>query len=61
MRFGPLGAEAIVDAIHVNLIFKIMNRLANAFDSRWDPEHHVRVRAQVIHRISYRLPRFLMR
>ena len=53
--------EAIVDALHVNLIFNIMNRLANAFDFRWDSEQHVRVGAQVIHRISYRLPRFLVR
>jgi uncharacterized peroxidase-related enzyme len=53
--------EAIVDALHVNLIFNIMNRLANAFDFSWDSDEHVRVSAKVIHRISYRLPRLLMR
>jgi uncharacterized peroxidase-related enzyme len=53
--------EAIVDALHVNLIFNIMNRLANAFDFSWDSDQHVRVGAQVIHRISYRAPRILMR
>jgi hypothetical protein len=53
--------EAIVDALHVNLIFNIMNRLANAFDFSWDSEQHVRVGARVIHRISYRVPRLLMR
>ena len=53
--------EAIVDALHVNLIFNIMNRLANAFDFSWDSDQHVRVGAQVIHRISYRLPRILAR
>ena len=53
--------EAIVDALHVNLIFNIMNRLANAFDFSWDSDQHVRVGAQVIHRISYRPLRILMR
>jgi hypothetical protein len=53
--------EAIVDALHVNLIFNIMSRLANAFDFSWDSEQHVRAGTQVIHRISYRLPRILMR
>jgi hypothetical protein len=38
-----------------------LNRLANAFDFSWDSDQHVRVGAQVIHRISYRLPRILMR
>jgi hypothetical protein len=38
-----------------------MNRLANAFDFAWDSDDHVRLSAKVIHRISYRLPCFLMR
>jgi AhpD family alkylhydroperoxidase len=61
VRAAGVPDEAIVDALHVNLIFNIMNRLANAFDFQWDSEQHVRVGAQVIHRISYRLPRILMR
>ena len=61
VRLAGVPDEAIVDALHVNLIFNIMNRLANAFDFQWDSEQHVRVGAQVIHRISYRSPRFLMR
>jgi AhpD family alkylhydroperoxidase len=61
VRVAGVPDEAIVDALHVNLIFNIMNRLANAFDFSWDSEQHVRVGAQVIHRISYRLPRVLMR
>jgi AhpD family alkylhydroperoxidase len=61
VRAAGVSAEAIVDALHVNLIFNIMNRLANAFDFQWDSEQHVRVGAQVIHRISYRLPHVLMR
>jgi hypothetical protein len=51
----------IIDALHVSLIFNIMNRLANAFDFSWDSEEHVRTSAKVIHRISYRLPPFLVR
>jgi AhpD family alkylhydroperoxidase len=61
VRAAGVPDEAIVDALHVNLIFNIMNRLANAFDFSWDSEEHVRASANVIHRISYRLPRLLMR
>jgi AhpD family alkylhydroperoxidase len=60
VRAAGVPDEGIVDALHVNLIFNIMNRLANAFDFSWDSDQHVRAGAQVIHRISYRMPRFLM-
>jgi len=61
VRAAGVPDDAIVDALHVNLIFNIMNRLANAFDFAWDSDDHVRLGAAVIHRISYRLPSFLMR
>ena len=61
VRTAGVPEEAIVDALHVNVIFNIMNRLANACDFSWDSEQHVRIGAQVIHRVSYRLPRVLMR
>ena len=61
VRAAEVPDEGIVDALHVNLVFNIMNRLANAFDFSWDSEQHVRVGAQVIHRINYRFPRILMR
>ena len=61
VRAAGVPDEAIVDALHVNLIFNIMNRLANAFDFSWDSQEHVRMSAKVIHRISYRLPSFLAR
>ena len=61
VRAAGVPDEAMVDALHVNVIFNIMNRLANAFDFSWDSEQHVRIGAQVIHRVSYRLPRFLAR
>jgi hypothetical protein len=58
VRVAGVPDEAIVDALHVNLIFNIMNRLANGLQLGLQ---HIRVSAQVIHRISYRPPRFLMR
>ena len=61
VRAAGVPDEAIIDALHVNLVFNVMNRLANAFDFSWDSEEHVRISARVIHRISYRLPRLLTR
>ncbi len=61
VRAAGVPDHAILDALHVNLIFNIVNRLANAFDFGWDSDQHVRVGAAVIHRIRYRIPGFLMR
>jgi len=61
VRAAGVPDEAIVDALHVNLIFNCINRLASAFDFTWDSDHHVRLGAKVIHRVSYRLPGMLMR
>lgn len=61
MRAAEVPDDAITDALHVNLIFNIVNRLANAFDLAWDSDEQVRLGARVIHRISYRMPRILMR
>lgn len=60
-RAAGVPDEAIADALYVNLVFNLVNRLANAFDFSWDSDDHVRLGAKVIHRISYRLPRILMR
>jgi uncharacterized peroxidase-related enzyme len=61
VRAAGVPDEAIVDALHVNLVFNVMNRLANALGFAWQSDDHVRLAAKVIHRISYRLPGFLMR
>lgn len=53
--------EAIVDALHVTLIFNTVNRMANAFGWGWDSDDHVRVAATVLHRLSYKLPGFVLR
>ena len=61
VRAAGVPDEAIADALYVNLIFNVMNRLANAFDFGWDSDQHVRVGARVIHRIDYRFPGILVR
>jgi hypothetical protein len=52
---------AIVNALHVNLIFNCINRLTSAFAFAWVSDRQVRLGAKVIHRTSYRLPGILMR
>jgi uncharacterized peroxidase-related enzyme len=61
VRAAGVPVEAIVDALHVSLIFNTINRLANAFDFAWDSDEQDRLGAKVIHRINYRLPRILTR
>lgn len=61
VRQAGVPDEAIVDALHVCLIFNTVNRMANAFEWTWNSDEHVRVAAKVIHRISYRLPGFAIR
>ena len=60
-RKAGVPDEAIVDALHVCLLFNTVNRMANAFDWSWNSEEHARVAARVIHRVSYRLPGFTLR
>lgn len=61
VRAAGVPDDAIVDALHVALIFNTVNRMANAFDWGWDSDEHVRVAAKAIHRISYKAPGFTMR
>jgi uncharacterized peroxidase-related enzyme len=61
VRAAGVPDEAIVDALHVSLIFNAVNRMANAFGWEWDSDEHVLVAARVIHRISYALPGVVMR
>jgi uncharacterized peroxidase-related enzyme len=61
VRAAGVPDEAIIDALHVGFLFNTVNRMANAFDWTWNSEEHVRVAAKVIHRIKYRLPRFILR
>lgn len=61
VREAGVPEDAVVDALHVALIFNTVNRMANAFGWSWDSEKHVQVAAQAIHRLRYRLPGFVMR
>jgi uncharacterized peroxidase-related enzyme len=61
VRKAGVPDDAIVDALHVALIFNTVNRLANAFDYSWDSDQHVLAGAKVIQRFRYQLPRFVLR
>jgi uncharacterized peroxidase-related enzyme len=61
VRAAGVPDDAIIDALHVNLIFNLANRLANAFAWSWDSDTQVRKAAKVIHLSRYKLPRFAMR
>jgi uncharacterized peroxidase-related enzyme len=61
VRAAGVPDDAIVDALHVNLVFNMMNRLANAFGWTWDSDDHAHAAAKAIHRFSYRLPGFVLR
>ena len=61
VRAAGVPDDAIVDALHVNLLLSVMNRLANAFEWDWDSEEHVRTGARALHMFRYRLPGFAVR
>jgi AhpD family alkylhydroperoxidase len=54
-----LPKQAVIDALHVLLVFGIINRLANAFGfTLRDGQLHSGT--QALHRFGYRFPRFLL-
>lgn len=61
VRAAGVPVEALVEALHVNAVFNIVNRLGNAFGWSWDSDEHVRAAARVIQRTRYRLPGLVLR
>jgi alkylhydroperoxidase family enzyme len=56
---STLPRAAIVDALHVNLIWNVVNRLANAFDFRLRDGQLLKG-TRSLHRFGYRFPDFLV-
>jgi hypothetical protein len=61
VRQAGVPDHAIVDALHVGLIFDSVNRMANAFDWAWESDRHAHIAAAAIHRLRYQLPGFVLR
>jgi AhpD family alkylhydroperoxidase len=60
-RQGGLTDEEIASALHVQFVFNVVNRLANALGYGWETEADKAAGIAVLHRIGYRLPRVLLR
>lgn len=61
LRAAGVPDAAIIDALHVNAVFNLVNRLANAFGWTWDSESHVLAGAKALKRFRYRFPAFVLR
>ena len=60
-REAGLTNDEIRDALHVQFVFNVVNRLANALGFGWAGEADRVAGIRVLHRIGYRLPGFLLR
>lgn len=60
-RAAGLSDTAIRDALYIGFLFNVVNRLANAFDFRWDTDARRRKLAAGLDRIGYHVPELLLR
>jgi alkylhydroperoxidase family enzyme len=61
IRSAGAPTEAIEEAIYINYIFNVINRLAHAFAFQWQSDEHVAAGAQALHRFGYNVPSLLTR
>lgn len=59
-RVAGLSKAAIADALYVCYLFNAINRLANAFDFRWQTDADRMKLARGLNRIRYHVPGFLL-
>ena len=60
-RRAGLSTAEIDDALHVQFLFNVINRVANALGYEWSTEADELASIRVLHRLGYRLPRLLLR
>ena len=60
-REAGLTDDEMRDALHVQFVFNVVNRLANALGYGWAAEADRLAGIRVLHRLGYRLPGFLLR
>ena len=61
VRDAGVPDDAIADALVVNLVFNVVNRLANAFGWSWDSDDHLQAGARALRRFGYKLPGLVLR
>jgi hypothetical protein len=56
VRATEVPTDAIEEAIYINFIFNLVNRLAHAFAFDWESEEHLAAGAHALHRFGYKVP-----